>query len=720
MSSFSKLLKKKDKTPVPTPQMAANADSAATSVPNSANLAMARAQTPNAPQRSFWQKAKDNVSDAASWVGRKAKGAASWVGGRAVDVFDAVRNTQDDFHDWRKGVKKKIQKAYAGSALQKGVNAVKEAGRSVWNGTKKVGSWFKDKAADAAQYIKDSRFAKAMGSAVDTIKTKAGEAGRWVRDKASSAAQYIRDSRFGKAVGSAVDTVKTKAGEMGQWVRDKAYEVKDGFVNSKLGKTLINSGRFLKDKAVNIANHVGEKAGKIKGWINDKKDRLNNWFEDKAQAIREHDEERYLQHRVNKLGAGHFAGLINADAEMGEGEISENMRMRADVDRLGRYDDESRDYMTAEEAEQAATENQAAHTAANGKLTDEAKEGYESVVDGYKSIRDEESSLLENINSGRKITKSGLRPGDAEEVEELSLENLGKKGKTANKYLKHIDNALAIRNTIGEMKDTADTIRSGNYEEAAISGMGTAGDAADTAMSIANFESPAASIFKGGYDMLKGASAAGIHINQKKRVNAIEQDSLLNGAESNRDKKMMLGAQKSMSAQLSRQTVDDVADSVKGGLKFAGGIADVSGAGGLGSAVSSLASIPVDIAKKMITRRMRDKDNKRIMKADLFGGTEEYDRIKHTHGLSKREMQILAKRRTKSRTIDDIADRARLEQAQTVHRTLGKENSGGHSLMKARGYTTHAGRQGLSSDNIAEMLGRERDLESLKRRTLPA
>ena len=80
-------------------------------------------------------------------------------------------------------------------------------------------------------------------------------------------------------------------------------------------------------------------------------------------------------------------------------------------------------------------------------------------------------------------------------------------------------------------------------------------------------------------------------------------------------------------------------------------------------------------------------------------------------------MKILMEMMTKMRSMSDIADAARTEQAQAIHQNIGMtDDTGADSLMSAVGYKSKDGRKDLGVDDIREYTGADMSIEDIKRR----
>ncbi len=713
--------KKQENAPVQSP-----ANSAASDPQASAAQAPA---SPAAPKKSFIEKAKGKAASAKAWLKEKGANAKKGMGNalsaignysknRVIDTFDSIRNAQDDFHDWRKGVKKKIKNAYEGSSLQNGVNAVKGA-------FGKAGSWVKDKASSAANYVKNSAFGKAVGSAATTVKDKAKDAGVWVKDKAvkaggwikdkaSSAANYVKDSAFGKAVGSAATTVKDKASSAANYVK-----------NSSFGKAVGSAAHKVKGGAINLANKVGEKYGSAKKWVGEKTDNVKHWIQDKKAAIKDHDDKRYLFHQASK-DKTYAMRMMAALNVMKQGQIGENVAHRSDVEHLGRYDEENRTYDPTAAAESGI--RQLCTTLASGnheqnaepvgaQMTDEGKKGWGNAVEdlfgGSGSIADFLDDSIDDYNKvkmGIGLAKPKFNEDGEFDFGEFDLEDHGKIGKGISDGMNGVKTAVSARNIIKNIAGGIKSAKAGNMMNMAMS----LGDTVNEGMSIAgNFtDSLPFNFVNDSVDLLRNGMNFGIHSKQKHDVNKLTKEDLGKGITNDHNKRMIANAQNSISGKLSRDQVNDVSEMIQSGFKLGGRIADVSGAGGVGTAVAKLINVPVNLITKGATSKMKQKNNKKIVQNDLFGNHDIYHSVKETHGLNRKSMDLLMQMATNMGSMDEIANMAKTDQAIALHQTLGGDgDTGADALMSGVGYKTKAGRQSLGLDDIKEVLDVDGDID---------
>lgn len=738
-------------------QAAAPANSTATAAPAAAPApatapAAAPTAAPAAPSKSFIEKAKEKAAGAKAWLkdkGAKIKTGAgnmlsatgNFIKDSAISTFDAVRNAQDDFHDWRKGVKKKIKNAYEGSALQKGVNTVKgklgDAGAWVKEKAGKAGNWIKDKAKTAADFVKNSAVGKAVGSAASWtkdkaikaggwVKDKAVAAGGWIKDKATTAADYVKNSAVGKAVGSAATCTKDQAIKAGKYIKD-----------SKFGQLVGSAATSVKKGAVGLANTLGEAYGKARSWVGEKKENVKNWFEDKADQVKQHDTQRYLAHKEKK-DPGYLKRMQETALEMMQGQIGENIRNRADLEHLENYNEDTRNYsdpnspaasamrmlcsMMGRGNNAAASGGQQPAAPEGAAMTDEGKKGWanagEDLFEGGGSIADFLDDSIDDYNKvkmGIGLTNPKFNEDGEFDYGEFDLAEQGKLGKGISDGMTYVKTAVSARNALKNMYGAVKSAKAGNKQNMAMQ----IGDVLDNGMSIASdfVDGTPFGLANGAFDIARNGMNYGIHSKQQRDVNKLTKDDLNKGVISPHSQRMINNAQKSFSRNLSVKKAEDVGEIVQGINKVGGKIADLSGAGGIGTAVSKLTSVPIKAVTNAVISRKKKKNDKYTAQEDLFGDRDTYHELKHRKDMSVKDMKILMEMLTQMRSTSDIANAARTEQAQAIHQNIGlTADTGADSLMSAVGYKSKDGRKDLSVDDIREYTGADMSIEDIKRR----
>lgn len=619
MALFKTEKKPSEKEKVASPTNVPATAGGQTAVPNS--LAVPAEKKP-----SFFERAK-----------AKFKGIGSSIAKGAVSAYDTVMNKVDDFHDWRKERKKKKEAEKAAKANEEPGAISKffsKVGGFVKDKASSAGKFIKEKASSAGNYIKNSAVGKAVASAaskvgggiksaattvgggIKTAAKKVGSglktAGGFIKDKASDFGNYVKESKFGKGVSSLAHAAGEKLGAAKDFIKEKASAAGNYIKNSKVGKAVISAGTKVKNAGVKAINYAGEKAADVKKFISDKKTAVSDFFQDKAEAIRQHDLERYEKHKMEK-NQGYSDMLDALSREMDEDEdISANIQRRKDIGRLGRYDEESRSYLTAEEQEDYKKKK--------------------------KKVEEEENAKAKAQNKITKKAKKGL--GISEEPEEDSIKGIIKNAKT------------------------------GNVQAAVRGGLSKGGDLMEKAEKLIGDNLPSG-VLTNAYGMVKSGASLAMHTKNRKALQNVNQEDVGNdvegsGKEAARDRKQLQMAYGMMDKKLGRDQREDVSDLIQSGVSTAASI--VPGLGTAGKVINK----GVSIGTSFLNSRDRNKENKRIAREDVFGSEERYRELKKKYGLSKKDMELVALRKMGYTSMDQVAELSRAETAQTLHRHSDK------------------------------------------------
>lgn len=619
MAWFKSEKKPSEKEKAAPPVQAAATAEGQSAVPNSLNA-------PEAKKPSFFERAK-----------AKFKGLGQSITKGAVSAYDTVMNAADDFHDWRKERKKKKEAEKAAKANEE-PGAIKKffsnAGNFIKDKASSAGKFIKEKASSAGNYIKNSAVGKAVASAASKVgggiksaattvgggiksavkKVGGGlkSAGGFIKDKAAAAGNYIKESKLGKGVSSLAHAAGEKLGAAKDFIKEKASAAGNYIKNSKVGQTVARAGKAVKNAGVKAINYAGEKTANVKKFISDKKTAVSDFLQDKVEAIRQHDLERYEKHKMEK-NSGYSDMLDALSKEMDEDEdISANIQRRKDVGKLGRYDEDSRSYRSAEEQEayeqkEKKDRKEADEKAkAEGKITNTAKKAL-----GLSKDDDEDSikGILKNAKTGnmQAAIRGGLSKGDSlmEKAEELIGDNLP------------------------------------------------------------------SGVLTNAYGMVKSGVSLGMHTKNRKALQKIDQEGVGNEVQGEdkdaaRDRKQLQMAYGMMDKKLGRDQREDVSNLIQSGVSTATSI--VPGLSTVGKAVNK----GVSIGTSFLNSRDRGKENKKIAREDVFGSEERYRELKKKYGLSKKDMELVALRKMGYTSMDQVAELSRAETAQTVHRHSDK------------------------------------------------
>ncbi|MFV0402292.1 MAG: DUF4157 domain-containing protein [Oscillospiraceae bacterium] len=176
--------------------------------------------------------AKAKLLAGKEWVGEKASQASQWVGKKGVAAGKAIDN----------GIYRAIDFADA-----KSTQALDWASEKL----SPAGQWISGKAGDAKKWLGDKADAVKHSSAGRWISGKTGDAKKWLGDKANAA----KNSKAGQWIGGKVDALKNS--KAGQWVggkadaaREKAHEIKEAAADK-----IVAAKRLIRE-------HVGTTASK--------------------------------------------------------------------------------------------------------------------------------------------------------------------------------------------------------------------------------------------------------------------------------------------------------------------------------------------------------------------------------------------------------------------------------------------------------------------------
>jgi hypothetical protein len=645
----------------------------------------------SAYEGSVLQKGVNGAAAVGNGIARGAVAAGKGIARGVVGAYDGIMNLKDDIHDAKKSAGRWIKGKYEGSGLQRGVNAVKgglsAAGHWVANKASAGKDWVVDKATAAKNAISDAYEGSGLQRGVNAVKgglssaghwvaDKASAAGHWVADKATAAKNAISDAYEGSGLQRGVNAVKGGLSSAGHWVANKARGVKNAISNAYEGSLLQRGVNAVGGGLKTAGGWVVDKAKSVKKWVGDTKEQIQNWWEDTKDSIHAHDDDRYLKHRLKKYGNEFGDAYNSASQEMDNDEtLKENLKHRADVKYLAKYNEDDRDYT------------------GDGTVKDDDDDDNESFVDKIKSgIGDKIGNPAEN-NHEFASNMGALVPNALEPVNNVTdtLDNVD----YASRGIKAIAGGSKLGRAASRVSQTA-----GDWSEA-----------------IGDID-PTGGILGDSTGIMSNAVNLAMQAKRKSNLNKLSGDDVTNGITDAGSQKMMLGAKESVSGKNDRDMVSSMGGIVSSSLGLAG---DLMG-GTPGTAISKIGGFVADNVTDSITSNMKDKENDRMVKNDIFGGEDNYKHFKNkhntsNHALTKRALRILMQEKTGSRNVNDIAERVRMEQAQTIHRHLGTESgdTGADRLMEALGHRTKESRANLDVDTIQEYVGGEQNLKDMLR-----
>lgn len=300
-----------------------------------------------------WDKAKKWLASGGTAIAGAAKKTGGAIANGAVSAYDWVRNKLDDHAEHKKQKEEregpgffsrlgtKISDSYQGSKLQSMVNgagrglktaghgiatAAKATGRGLaaagrgiasgakWlgggiaSGAKSIGGWFKER------FKKDPNAEPGFFSKLGT-KISGAYQGSWLQKGVNAAGRGL------KWAGNGIKNA-AKSGAAG---------IKKAYQGSLLQRGVNATGRGLKAAGRWTAN-TAKKAG---NWFKDRKQDVTDWWQEKKDAMAEHEKVRYMTNKANRElseGSDYVGRIEAARLALGNGEIGERMRNRANID----------------------------------------------------------------------------------------------------------------------------------------------------------------------------------------------------------------------------------------------------------------------------------------------------------------------------------------------------------------------------------------------------
>ena len=630
----------------------------------------------NAPVQGWapWDKAKKKFAEKKE---RDAKRTAAFAEGtslgnkhldRLVAANDWVRDKMDDFRDFRSGVKEKIADKYHGSKFESGVNKTKGWFKGVGSGiagmAKSAGNWVKDKATDAGTAIKGSK----LGQWVSRKKEERA------KKKAEEALKPKEPGKFSKFMTGAKNWVSDKAKSAGGWISDKAKAAGSAIKGSKLGQWV---SRKKEERAKKKAAEAQKEPG---------------WFKKTAAAAGE------------KIKSG--AGWVKDKAVKG-GTWVKNKAVKAGK-WLSKKKDDISDWI--EEKKQAYADHDDQRY-----LKRLVRKGGASALNAI-ALADQD--LKHGEYSGNvKHRAEALRDYDEEKRqfmtdEESKAAKAAKKAEplSAGKVLDAVGDNVDV---VGSVMSAHDARKRGNSQQAALDSM----DAINSGMGyvtkgLSSLDLPGLSAVGDVAEMGTTIGKLGIHSYQKHKLNGVDEAGQTAGVDE-ADQKYMRIAHSGYGNTLDQEIRSGVGDVAKYGISALGsGLSAVTG--GVSSTVAKGLNKAVDLGVSHMNSSAREKTDSEIGYIDTFGSVEAAKKFKSKHGIDKNTMEILMKRNTGSRSMSDLADRARYEAARVNHQYLAKEGDNGAKKMMAAFGEKNFEQTPLSM--IDEKIGQSHSLKELNRR----
>lgn len=569
---------------------------------------------------------------------------------KLVSAYDYMQDKKDDLHDFKKAQKQKMAEAYHGSRLENGVESVK-------GGFSKFGGFLKKHALSAKDAITKTGAYKAVAGAASSAK-------KTIKGWGSSAKNAVTDAYHGSWLENSVETVKGGVNTAASYVKKKATD----------------AGNYLLDTGAGKALRAG--VGKIR----DKKNQFLDWADDKRFAMREHDDQRYMN-RKEKKQAGYKTKMIELEKKLrGMDTVKERLAMNGK-----KYDDDSRTFSDKAPGSDAPEKYDAATDTDHKKFMGIAGSGMKGAGEMALGVNEDIGNL-----------------------EDMKLSDVG-----SNDTLSAISDYKDIGEGVGKMVGGHKT---GNKEDMLLGasdiGKGTVSRIANHAISDSN---PAGGLVGGFGGMATGAIKYGVHTARKNRLGKLTDDDMQKDITDAHEKRMVKDSRGTAINQLGVNQFEDKSEILQGAIKAGGAGADMAGADGVGTAVATGANIGIKVGTKLISNHMKKKNAKYAAINDIFGSKEEYKKFKAENGLSSRDMKMLMARATDSDSVYSLGEHAIKDQQDTLHKHAVTASSdadgetGAGAWFKAQGYTDKEKRAQIGHDDIGEKLGRRYSDRRLKK-----
>lgn len=229
-----------------------------------------------------------------------------------IDTHDTVRDKIDDMKDSAKaGLAKaggRIRAAYQGSALQKGVGKITQAGSAVKKAAGKA-------LTSAGGAIKSAYQGSALQTGVDAAKGAAKSVGKFAVDTKDAAVKKIQTAYAGSSLEHVVTGAKQGVADM-----------KDKVAKSKFGRGVTSAGQAVKKFGFGVRDKIA----------------------DKIFDYREHEDERYMKRQMRK-DPEYVKKMQQMEAMLAG---MDTVKARKDTDMLDRYSEDQRQYLPTPEDEE--------------------------------------------------------------------------------------------------------------------------------------------------------------------------------------------------------------------------------------------------------------------------------------------------------------------------------------------------------------------------------
>mgnify|MGYP005770762359 CR=1 FL=1 len=620
---------------------------------------------------------------------RKHRSAAASV---AISAYDKVMDARDDAKEWLSAKRKQIAKKYHGSKLEKAVHSVKAGAHRLKTGAKNLAGKVKQKIADS----RIGKAAKAVGAKVkqgataakDVVVTGAKKAAGAVKEKVSKAADWVKDKYEGSKLQKGVKTVK-----------HAAKKVKHAVV--KVGNKIMDTG-------------AGKAAKRAVKWIGDKKEQFKDWVDDKKYALRRHNEQRHMD-RMERKSPGYKEKMRTLEAKLrAMPSVQERLAMNAK-----QYDPESRQFITPQadsSQPQQTTPQQTTPQQTTPQQTTPQQQQAAPEPDVAPRLSDENAGFVGSLSTAMATAR------DEGFIANELVGNASDLGADVGNEdaVGFLGDVGAAKSTLDSVKSARAALRTGNKSEAMLHGLDAANNGASIVLNH-TVSDPVSGIVSGLSNAGIGAVRHHVHSKRQEKLRALSDEDLAADIDDAHEKRMIHDSRDSAVSQLSVDKVVDKSQVAQGLIQTFGSAADLAGAGGVGTAVSTGLNLGVNAATSMITRHMKKKNARHAAYRDVFGSVEEAKKFKKENGLTERDMKILLARATDSESVYALGEHALKDQQDTLHKHAvtpssveGRETGAG-AWFRAQGYTDPSKRDAIEYDEIGEKLGRTMSDRRLKK-----
>lgn len=494
-----------------------------------------------------------------------------------------------------------------------------------------------------------------------------------------SFSDWYHNTKFGKAMDGVKGWIGDKAHRAGAWIKSKLPQKEEKPEENKEPGKLAKAGEWIKGKAKSAGNWIKDKFSKDKEEEPENKEpgklaKAGAWIKDKYNGS-------FLQKGVNAVGSGlSTAGHWIKDKAVAAGEWAKDKYKGSKLQKGVNW--------------------------AKANVND-AIDIFHDKKERLMSYKDNFMDQLAAHDDERYEQHRAKKYGEEYIKQKLAYEMMLKNGEFAEntQELSNFDELLGPEN------DARDDLKS-NLEDS-VPGYVTSG----ASLAAGQLEKLATGdnnkILSTGVKAVGKAVSAGIKGKQLYNVSHLD-DKQLSGNNDKDTAKLMRGRE-AISGNLKRGIVKDSMGAVGNAAKSAGAFAEavgiVPGAKYIGKAVNTA----TNIGSSVITGKMKKSQNKKLAKESVFGSQEKYKDVKSQFDLLRsRDMKSGMSRATNARNINDIADRARYDSANTAMKYMGKGQAG-YNLMKAKGYSDKD-IENMNAETIARDMGVTNSKRQMRKR----